>query len=148
MCLHILTHTRISVTLALTLACSLACLLLFSHAPSHACPRPLMLSRMFPLALACSLACLLSCSHALSHVCSRVRMLSRMFALVLMQTGKNTTCQSLIAQIHLHVGMMASTHNRQIPHQTYPFGGLNTAVASPYIGDGHSSHEEMKQEKG
>ena len=33
-----------------------------------------------------------------------------------------------LAQIRLHVRMKAGTHNRQM-HQTYPFRGLNTAVA-------------------
>ena len=33
-----------------------------------------------------------------------------------------------LAQIHLHVRMKASTHNQQM-RQTYPFRGLNTAVA-------------------
>ena len=64
------------------------------------------------LTLACSLVCLLSLSHALSHACSGSRMLSCTFALMLIQTRMNTTRQLLIAQIHLHIRMKASTHNR------------------------------------
>jgi hypothetical protein len=54
----------------------------------------------------------------------------------------NTTRQSLN---HKDVHMKASTHNRQTHHQTYHFCSLNTAVAKPYIGDDHGSHETMKQ---
>ena len=57
----------------------------------------------------------------------------------------HTTRQSLN---HKDVHMKASTHNRQTHHQTYHFCSLNTAVAKPYIGDDHGSHETMKQEKG
>ena len=60
-------------------------------------------------------------------------------------TQMNTTRRSLN---HKDVHMKASTHNRQTHHQTYHFCSLNTAVAKPYIGDDHGSHETMKQEKG
>ena len=73
--LHILTHTRRSVTLALTLACSPTCLLPLSHALSYAGSRCRMLSHIFALVLiqtrmntTCQSLIHIGCTHGIQEI--------------------------------------------------------------------------------
>ena len=83
--------------------------------------------------------------HVPAHIHARTEKSTHTLTPVPVHTQMNTTRQSLN---HKDVHMKASTHNRQTRHQTYHFCSLNTAVAKPYIGNDHGSHETMKQEKG